>query len=358
MFRPICSTIVTPRKSTLIRSVVRRSGRALTEIVMIVVIPCLCLGIWGLLDSELKRSLMAGPQKDGLLVVNPVYDAVMVGDDEVLTVQGLGQLRLWKLSQSAQIGEMQSHMNEVRSVAYSPLERLLAVGSAMGKFEVWDLNHPEAPQVSNDPSLHEISDCLFSPDGQQLLTTGEDGKVIVWNPRTLERLVTLESPEPVEAIRSLALSRDGKILLAGTHSGRVRVWDMEKREHLHSHMISLHHKRPEAAIEAVAFINGDHEYIVGSRNEGVSIRNVATGECVRKLEGAVAGMRSGTLSADGNYFMAGTEDGEVIRWDTASGQRIANSSRYPSIIRCLLTDDSGQAVLVGDWHGRVRFEHN
>lgn len=122
-----------------------RAGRAFTEVVLIVLVPCFCLMMWAIFDSELKKSLLAGPTKDHLLTVNPVYDAVTMENDSVLTVQGQGQLRIWDLKKSVMLGEMQSHLSEVRCADYTSEQRLLAVGSAMGKLEIWDLEHPETP---------------------------------------------------------------------------------------------------------------------------------------------------------------------------------------------------------------------
>ncbi|MES2793892.1 MAG: hypothetical protein V4719_30040 [Planctomycetota bacterium] len=332
-----------------------RAGRALTEVVLIVLVPCLCLMIWAMCDAELKKSLLAGPNKDNLLSVNPVYDTVNMENDTVLTVQGQGQLRFWDFKKSVMLGEMQSQLSEVRCAAYSPSERLLAVGSAMGRLEVWNLDNPQLPVMTDDPTLHEVSDCVFTADGKQLLSSGEDGQLLVWNARTLERLDTLVDPECRESIRSLGVSPDGKLAIAGTHSGLAQVWDLKQRRLLHTYRVAARHLRPDAAVESVAFVDGGANFVAATRNDGVAIWNAETGACVQKFAGDFRGLRSGVISRDGKTFVAGSEGGLVASWDVSTGKSIGSPVQRGPIIRALACSADGKMVLSGEWGGRIQF---
>ncbi len=332
---------------------------ALTEMLLIVLVPTFCLVVWALCDSEFQRGLLAGPKKE-MLSVNPVYDAVNLENDTILTVQGQGQMRIWDLKQSVMISEMQSLLSEVRCVAYSAQERLVAVGSAMGTVEIWDLNHPESPIVSDhdeDQFVQEVSDCLFTGDGRILLTAGEDGKLILRDSRTLELVETLSAPGPRESIRSLGISRDSKLVIAGTHTGMVQIWDLERRELLHVHRVGEQRVRPDAAVEVVDFLADGKSFVTATRVDGVATWDVATGNCILKLEGAPRGLRAGVLSGDQTEFAVGTELGDIVSWDLSTGRRRVFASKHSSIVRSLAYSADRQVVLGGDWDGRVKF-HN
>lgn len=334
-----------------------RTGRAFTEVVLIILVPCFSLVIWALCDSELKKSLLAGPNKDNNFSVNPVYDAINMENDTVLTVQGLGQLRIWDLKKSVMLGEMQSHLSEVRCADYSPKQQLLAVGSAMGKLEIWDLEHPEMPIHTDDPLLQEVSDCQFTPDGSVLLTSGEDGRLVLWNARTLERIDTLVSPDAEESIRSLAISRDGKLAIGGTHSGLVQIWDLEERQLVRTHRVAAQSRRPEAAVETVSFVGDETNFVSATRNDGVAIWDVRTGACIQRFAGDIRGLRSGILSRDESTFCAGNEKGEIVTWDVATGNRRGVPLTRSTIVRTLAFSADGKSLLSGDWNGRVQFQH-
>lgn len=337
----------------------RRTGLAITEILLIVLVPAVGLVTWALLDSEFQRGLLAGPKRD-LMSVNPVYDAVNMEGDTVLTVQGQGQLRIWDLKQSVMLAEMQSQLNEVRCTSYSAQARLVAVGSAMGKVEIWDLEQPDSPITTDEVDAQEVSDCLFTADGQVLLTAGEDGQIILWNARTLDRLDTLIAPIPHdvlrhEAIRSLGISKDDKLVIAGTHSGSVQIWDLEQRKLVHTHRVCPQRVRPEAAVESVNFLADSQSFICSTRSDGVSIFNLESGARIQKLAGEVKGLRSGLLSADEKTFVAGNDAGEIVIWELATGKRFTAAKRHATIVRSLATSPDGKVLFGGDWDGRVQF---
>ena len=332
-----------------------RSGRIPIEIVLIVGIPCVFLLIWGLLDTDIKRSLIITPDGDPLLVSDPVYDAVQIDDDRVMTIQGQGKLRLWSFQQTAQVGELLSRMQDVRCVAYSASRQLLAVGSKTGRVEVWDLHHPEAPAMSNELSERMVTDCQFTPDGQSLLTAGDDGRLMLWDAKTLQRLHTWDSPAPIEAIRQLAISSEGHLALAGTDMGSVQVWDLKKGQQLRQHRVAGAHKYPSGIVVALSFISGNREFITATRMGGVAIWNVVTGDLIRQFAGEVTDLRTGALSPCGQHYFAGTQDGHVIRWSMATGQRVSERKRHPIGIRALLCSADGTSLLTGDFNGRVYF---
>lgn len=339
-----------------VRSPKGRAAFALTELVLVVYVPCFCLGAWALCDSEIKTSLLAPLNQGNQLTWNVVYDAVKMEDETVLTVQGSGQLRYWDLKNSVNLGELQSRLSEVRCAGYSPEQRLLAVGSAMGELEVWDLEHPEMPLVTVGNLQSEVAACQFTPGGQALLTCGE-GELGIWNPRTLERLDRLASPVSKASFRSLAISTDGKLVICGNSSGLVQVWDLEQRQLVRTHRVDTQFNHPEAAVEAVSFIGDGTNFIAATRNSGVAIWNVDTGVCVQRFIGYLPGLRSGVLSADESRFVAGHADGQIVTWEVATGSRIGPPLKSNSLVRTLECSADGQLLLSGNSGGQVQFQH-
>lgn len=333
-----------------------RCGRVLTEVLMIVVVPCLCLGVWALCDAELKSTLLAGAHKEQHLSCNTIYDTVAMDDNTLLTASGQGQLKLWNLTDGSLLGEMQSHLNEVRCVAYEPRQRLLAVGSAMGHLEVWDLAQPDKPVADLRQGLPGIYDCLFEPQAGRLVTSGEDGRLMVWEPRTLRQTAVLQSAGSEDPIRRLACSSDGRRILAGTQRGQVQLWDLARRELVRSMTVSPGLVRPECPVEQLAFRTGNREFVAATRNEGIGIWSTETGACIRRLAGDLPGLRSCAVSSDGGRCIAGDELGRVTTWDLPTGQQIAVTTCHHSIIRALGCSADGKTIVSGDWLGRIHCE--
>jgi len=338
-----------------------RLGRVLTEVALVILVPCACLVACGMWDADLASGLLSMPPKGSKQHSIPVTDAVRLNHDTALTLQLHGRLRLWSFSSSASVGEIQSHIPETCCAAYSPTQNLLAVGSFGGQIEIWDLNHSGRPVSMHAPKLCMICDCQFTPDGKKLFTSSSSGHINAWDPQTLARLETWRPPGPVQTVRTLAISADGHRLLAGMFSGRVQVWDLQTSRPLHTHQIAV----PSAdvphgalSIEYVSFGPRDHEFIAASRAHGAGVWDIHTGASLRQFKGIASPLRTGATSPDGQRFAAGLTDGSVVTWDTTTGQQIGAVLRHPSSVKTLLFQGDGKALLAGDWDGQVYFHRD
>lgn len=332
-----------------------RQGRALTEVILIVLVPCFCLFCWALLDSEMRKSLLAAPSSDPETAINPVFAFVKAEPETVVSVYSQGQLRFWDLTNSAALGDMQSELTELRCGAYSPKQRLLAVGSAMGKLEVRDLDHPETPVTSRVSDLQEVAACQFTPDGNLLISAGEGRLICFWEPRTLNRVHAAELGNEGDSVRSLVMSDDGQFFLAGTHNGQVQVWDVNERKMIRKFRVTQAWMRPEASVEAVALLPGDKEFVAATRKDGVAVWDAETGKCIRKFNQPLVDIRSGVLSEDGSHFIAGNDQGQMAVWNVATGQLIKLVQQRPVIVRSVACDEHGSMVMTGNWSGHIQW---
>lgn len=335
-----------------------RRGRLPTEVVLVIVIPTLCLVACGLYDPDLAHTVRCTPDIHSKESAVPVIDAVRMDQREALTAQINGQLKLWDVATATPLAAMQSQMHDLCCLAYAPAQRLLAVGSKTGQVEMWDLNHRGPAQHTADSSLGQIFDCQFTPDGKTLLTANDCGQIVVWDAATLTRRSTWTSPVPVVSMRSLAVSNDGQFVVAGTFAGLVQLWDLEHDRHLRDYHVAIprpHDPLDSASIEAVAMLPGNREFIAASRNHGVSVWNIETGERVRSFDGDIKLIKHGVISPDGNRFTIGTMHGLVATWNTLTGQQTGPPQRHSTTVKALLYSADCKTLLTGNWNGQVTF---
>ena len=67
-----------------------------------------------------------------------------------------------------------------------------------------------------------------SPDGEEIVTGGEDGTAWVWNRRSGEERVALRGHGG--RVRAVAVSPDGEEIVTGTADGTARVWNRRSGE--------------------------------------------------------------------------------------------------------------------------------
>ncbi len=133
------------------------------------------------------------------------------------------------------------HSPFVFSIAFSPDDRFLVVGSRRPDAEIWDL---ETRKLIGHLEGHDgwVTKVVYSPDGQWIATTEvESTKVYLWNAETRQLVRTLRNGD-IGASRAgevfeLFFSGDSRRLYVGTRTrypaytntfnDRLRVWDVE-----------------------------------------------------------------------------------------------------------------------------------
>jgi hypothetical protein len=105
----------------------------------------------------------------------------------------------------------------------------LAAGMIDGRLSVRALVSLGSPQVWK---AHEgsVSAVALVPQLPMVVSAGGDERVVVWHTETGRPVI--EFSDASEPVSSLAVSRDGKLLLAGDADGEVYVWRLPGWEHL------------------------------------------------------------------------------------------------------------------------------
>lgn len=106
-------------------------------------------------------------------------------EQKVVTVGQERSVTFWDLrkSNAEQILEsspVPGESDELFCVSVSCDGQLFATGGSLGTVRVWDYNTGECLNESKGHS-NTITSIAFSPDNKQLISTGRDGLVLVWN---------------------------------------------------------------------------------------------------------------------------------------------------------------------------------
>jgi WD40 repeat protein len=108
--------------------------------------------------------------------------------------------------------------------AVSPDGHAAAIGSQTGAVSFADL---ATGTLRRAPIGHDgaVGSVMYSADGRHVLTYGDDGKVIVWNPTTAKPVAVLTGP--AGHVTGAALSPDGTRLYSTSElGGAVITWDL------------------------------------------------------------------------------------------------------------------------------------
>ncbi|MBN8246562.1 MAG: hypothetical protein J0L84_03870 [Verrucomicrobia bacterium] len=205
--------------------------------------------------------------------------------------------------------------DRVNALAFSPDGRWLASGSGEpsrgGDLWVWDVATRQP--VFGLPNLHSdaVLCAAFSPDGRWLATGGAD---------RFARLVDVASGTPVRALEGhtghvlgVGWRADGQLLATAGADLLVKYWDPLTGE-----------RRKQASgfgreVTGVIHVPGSDQWVASSGDAGLRVIN-ENGERVRGLNGGDDFTQSLAITPDGQWLVAGGQDGVLRVWTPAQEQ--------------------------------------
>ncbi len=155
-------------------------------------------------------------------------------------------LRIWNVPAARCTQTVVAHDAAVLTVVKLDADRI-ATGAADHTIKVWSHAGHEIARIQGHAGwvwkLIRVNDELFA-------SASEDGTVKLWDARNYGQVGCLPGTLP---LRSIAASPDGKRLVAGDVTGRLRVWvDLQKSPRVESEWIA--HR---GAVRSVTFLGAD-----------------------------------------------------------------------------------------------------
>jgi WD40 repeat protein/serine/threonine protein kinase len=193
----------------------------------------------------------------------------------------------------------------VRSVAFSPDGRLLAVGCYSNKpLTIWEAG--SGKPLLKLPNPWVTASVAFRPDGRWLAAANFDGTVRVWDVAAGKEVVR----PPLQhgaAATSVAFRSDGKRLASGSMDQTVTVWDTSTWEP------RLVLSNPTGAVLSVAFSPDGQRLAWGSTDSTVKVWDEASRK-IHTLRGHTGWVNDVAFSPNGQQIASASADGTVKIW--------------------------------------------
>jgi WD40 repeat protein len=166
-------------------------------------------------------TLSAGPEYIFSVALSPDGRFLISGGNE-------WAVRIWDVTEKKLLRRIETP-GRVRSVAYSPNGDLMAAAIESDDREnilVWNAQSGERLLAHSDHTGYGALSVTFTVDGQQVISGGKDGKVVIWDIRTISRVLELKRFEKKGgSVNSLAIMPNGRDVVSGGYSLLPHLWD-------------------------------------------------------------------------------------------------------------------------------------
>lgn len=258
-------------------------------------------------------------------------------DDLLAAGTASGEIRLWKISDGSPITIYRGHTDFVWSIAFSSDGTQLVSGSEDKTVRIWNVKSGRLIHTLRDHAAC-IRAVAFSPDCSLVATAGADNFVRLWVAETGQPYgVPFEHPHWIKA---LAFSPDGRLLATGGDSQYVHIWDLS------TNLLARTLESDASRVRALSFSCNSSQVrlVTGGDDSMVRVWDTKSGVLLHKMSGHTSWIRSLACSADGQFIVSGGDDRTARVWDLSSGTLKRTFSEHTNWIWCVAVGPDSRTV--------------
>ncbi len=302
-------------------------------------------------DIAVLKQKQQGTQANVKLILTGHRDAitsVVVSSDGLTAITGSADktVKVWNLETGQLIRTLTGHSGEISSVAVSPDGNFLAVGisdTPRSNIKVWHLPSGKLIHtlIGHNKPVNVVA---ISPDGR-ILASGSN-KIKIWNLQRGDRVCNLWHST---AVRATAIASDGTILVSGTSDHKIKIWNPQTGEPLHTIM---GHKGAVTSLVLCPMAQTQSQgcgqiLISGSADRTIKIWEINTGKVLSVLTGHGDEVTSLAISPDGKTLVSGSKDRTIKVWNWQFGELVQTLVGHDDIVTSVAINADGDRVISG-----------
>ncbi|XP_015187730.1 PREDICTED: periodic tryptophan protein 2 homolog [Polistes dominula] len=264
-----------------------------------------------------------------------------------------GTFFLYDMPDGNMIHSLEISQQSISTIAINCTGDWIALGcSNVGQLLVWEWQS-ETYAMKQQGHSNNINSLAYSPDGQYIVTGGEDGKVKLWN--TMSGFCSVTFKEHTSPITGVLFSHNRKFIVSSSLDGTVRAYDLSR----YRNFKTLTSFRPiqfscvtlDASDELVAAGGQDFFYIY--------LWSIKTGKLLEILGGHEGPVVSLTFNPNlsSSELVSVSWDKTLKIWDAIKNGSVHETIQLNSEGLYVTYRPDGEEVAVATLNGEISFFH-
>lgn len=270
-------------------------------------------------------------------------DAIAFAPDgrTFLSGSGDGIVHLWDVQTGEEIRQFKGHSDRFSEVVFSPDGRLALTSNRDKTARLWDVQ--TGRELRRFEHMGEADLVAFAPDGTAVWT-GDDRVAQLWRIDTGALVRKIETGDWAP----LDVSPDGVYLLVAHPDGRMQLWDAQSGQPLRT-------LNGAGAGVSWAHFAANGRYILSDAGDNTAILwETASGEKLRTFTGHTENVFDADLSADGSLVVTASLDTTARLWDSATGAERYRLAAHTGSVHAAAFSPDGQFLLTASTDSTVR----
>ncbi|PHH63470.1 hypothetical protein CDD81_5849 [Ophiocordyceps australis] len=222
-----------------------------------------------------------------------------------------GIFGLYEMPDLNNIHKLSISQNEIDFVAINMSGEWLAFGaSKLGQLLVWEWQS-ESYILKQQGHFDSINSLVYSPDGQRVITTADDGKIKVWD--TQSGFCTVTFTEHTSGVTACQFAK-GNVLFSASLDGSIRAWDLIRYRNFRTFTA------PTRLSFSCLAVDPSGEIIAAGSLDSFDIHlwSVQTGQLLDQLAGHEGPVSALSFAPSGGALVSGSWDRTARIWSIFS----------------------------------------
>ena len=260
-----------------------------------------------------------------------------------------GVFGLYEMPEFNMIHTLSISQNDIDFVTINKSGEWLAFGaSKLGQLLVWEWQS-ESYVLKQQGHFDSMNALVYSPDGQRLITTADDGKIKVWDVSSGFCIVTFT--EHTSGVTACEYAKKGNVLFTSSLDGSVRAWDLIRYRNFRTFTAPTRLSFSCMAVDP----SGDVVCAGSLDSFDIHIWSVQTGQLLDRLSGHEGPVSSLSFAPNGSVLVSGSWDHTVRIWSIFNRSQTSEPLQLQSDVLTIAFRPDSLQLAISTLDGQLTF---